>query len=87
MATIEFATLFAAAAFFAWATESWRDTTKNIVIFFFLFVLKIVVNEIMSTRFTLTKLEEWTPLTWGALGLFLGAVMGAALRGLKPPSA
>lgn len=80
MAVIEFATLFAASAFFAWASESWKDTTKLIFLMLSAFVFKVAVNEVTFANFGIARFDQWTPLTWGTLGLFLGAVSGALLR-------
>ena len=80
MAVIEFATLFAASAFFAWTSESWKGATGLVLIMCCVFILKLVVNEVTFARFGLAQFDQWTPLTWGTLGLFVGAACGALLR-------
>ena len=85
MAAIEFATFFCAVCFFAWASESWKAAMGLILGALVIFFLKAAINQSTFQNFDITKLDQWTPLTWGVFGAVLGAVCGASLRLLKSP--
>jgi len=86
IAGLEFATLYSAACFFIWILESWKSVATGVLLAFTTILWKITVNEFSFHNFSVGEMDTWTPLTWGSLGFFSGAVSGAILRVFKRPS-